>query len=171
MLTIKQINAKIGSIRKSTEAIRRNVHEVLCSAAGHAFEHGDVTSFTRLIDATKGANQKLIMAWVRKNGFAVWNEEKNAYVVNASARKEADFEDGTACAIHLFANVPAWYEAAPSASDIAKLLDPAARIEALAKQVEKADDIAINLRAMEDAIQHLAEAIKAKRAIKLALSA
>ena len=98
MLTAKQLGTKIGGIRKSSEAIRKNVHEVLCNAAGYAFQDGDVTYFTRLIDATSGVNQKRIQRWITTNGLASWSPKKNQYVLNKKARKNAEikFDDAHA---------------------------------------------------------------------------
>ena len=123
MLNKKELNQKISGIRRSTDAIRRNVHEVLCNAAGHAYEHGDVSFFTRLIDATSGVNQKRITRWIRDNGFAKWDEEKGYYVVNKAARKDADFADGHAVAMYLFTEVAAWYVEPPKAEQADKPFD------------------------------------------------
>lgn len=111
MLSAKQMGIKIGGIRKSSEAIRKNVHEVLCNAAGYAFLDGDVTFFTRLIDATTGVNQKRIQRWIRGNGLATWSKEKNQYVVNKAARKEAQeqYDDAHAYCVHLFTEVDQWF--------------------------------------------------------------
>ena len=162
MLSIKEINSKIAGIKRSTAAVRNNIHEVLCSAAGHAYEHGDVTSFTKLLAATSGVNQKRIMAWVRANGFATWNAEKDCYVINKSARKDADFEDGTACAIHLFANVPAWYESVEKPSDINRELDALARIQSLRKQIAKSGTVVkhVDFQALKTEMEFLLQDIQ-----------
>ena len=123
MLTAKQIGSKISGIRKSSEAIRRNVHEVLCNAAGHAYEYGDVTFFTRLIDATSGVNQKRIQRWIRDNGFATWNKEKNAYQLSKKAVKDADFVDGHAVAMYLFTEVTPWHVDPPKSEQDTKEFD------------------------------------------------
>ena len=111
MLTAKQLGTKIGGIRKSSEAIRKNVHEVLCNAAGYAFQDGDVTYFTRLIDATSGVNQKRIQRWITTNGLASWSPKKNQYVVNKAARKEAQaqYDDAHAYCMYLFTEVEQWH--------------------------------------------------------------
>ena len=111
MLTAKQLGTKIGGIRKSSEAIRKNVHEVLCNAAGYAFQDGDVTYFTRLIDATTGVNQKRIQRWITTNGLASWSPKKNQYVLNKKARKNAEikFDDAHAYCMYLFTEVEQWH--------------------------------------------------------------
>ena len=126
MLTAKQLGTKIGGIRKSSEAIRRNVHEVCCNAAGYAFLDGDVTFFTRLIDATTGVNQKRIQRWITTNGLASWSPKKNQYVLNKKARKEAqaNFEDAHAYMVHLFTEVEQWHVDPPKVETPPKEFDP-----------------------------------------------
>ena len=75
MLTTKELNAKIGGIRRTTASLRANIQVVLCNAAGHAFEHGDVTPFAKLFEATSGVNRKRITAWVHANGFAILQKD------------------------------------------------------------------------------------------------
>ena len=162
MLSNKQINTKIASIRKSSDAIRRNVHEVLCSVAGHALEHKDVSGFTRLIDATAGINQKRIMAWIRANGLATWNKEKECYQINKSAHAETanEYEDGTAYAIHLFQR-DAWYVDAEKPSQIDKELDALKRIQSLRAQVAKKKVVKVDFQALQDEMQGLMDDIRA----------
>jgi len=143
MLSTKQINSKIAGIRKSSDAIRRNVHEVLCSVAGHALEHKDVSGFTRLIDATTGVNQKRIMSWIRDNGLATWNKDKNSYQLNKSAQDDCatNFVDGATYSMHLFMECDAWYVEAEKPSEIAKELDATQRIRSLRSQIAKGDKV------------------------------
>ena len=119
------MGTKIGGIRKSSEAIRKNVHEVLCNAAGYAYQDGDVTYFTRLIDATTGVNQKRIQRWITTNGLASWSPKKNQYVVNKAARKEAqaNFEDAHAYCVHLFTEVEQWHVDPPKVEKEEKPFD------------------------------------------------
>jgi hypothetical protein len=123
MLNKSQLNSKIAGVRRSTDAMRKNIHEILCNAAGHAYQHGDVGFFDRLIDATSGVNQKRIQRWIRDNGFATWNKEKSSYQLNKAARKDADFVDGHAVAMYLFTEVTAWYVEPPKAEQEEKPFD------------------------------------------------
>ncbi len=111
MLTSKQMGIKIGGIRKSSEAIRNNVHEVLCNAAGYVLKDGDATFFTRLLSATSGINQTRIKGWIRENGLVTWNKQKNQYTVNKNARKEKaeEFADVHDFCMYLFTEASAWY--------------------------------------------------------------
>ena len=126
MLTSKQLGIKIGGIRKSSEAIRKNVHEVLCNSAGYAFKDGNVGYFTRLIDATTGVNQQRIQRWITANGLATWNKKTNQYNINKKARKEAqaNFEDAHAYMVHLFSEVEQWHIDPPSVAKPPKEFDP-----------------------------------------------
>ncbi len=163
MLSNKQMNTKIASIRKSYKAAKNNVQEVLCSGAGHALQHKDVSSFTRLIDATEGADQKRIMAWIRANGLATWNKDKECYQLNKSAHAETvnEYEDGTAYAIHLFQNCDAWYVAAKKPSQIDKELDALKRIQSLRSQIAKKGVVKVDFQSLQDEMQGLMDDIRA----------
>jgi|TARA_B110000483_G_C17995128_1_gene465083 hypothetical protein len=161
MLSIKQLNQKIAGVRKSTAALRTNIHEILCNSAGHAYEHGDVTPLTNLYNSTSGMNRKKIAAWVRDNGFASLQKD-GTYKINKSARNDAHFDDGHAVAMYLFAEVPAWFTTEESASDITRELDAVQRIKSLTSQVTKDGTQlkVIDLAAYKQAITELDDAIK-----------
>mgnify|MGYP000011518295 FL=1 len=157
MLTIKQLNPKIAGVRKSTKAMRANIQEILVHAAGNAFQSGDVTAFDKLIDATRGADQKAIMKWVREFGFAVYNTDKNCYNVNKSMRKSADFVDGEAVVEYLGTQVT-WYELQSTVSQNAKELDVTKRLEALLKATRETGTVVkVDFKAareLMDALHH-----------------
>ena len=75
MLTRKQIPAKIGGVRRSSAAMRQNIHEIACSIAAHAYEHGDVRQFANLYDAMSGLNREALCMWIKANGFAIIPED------------------------------------------------------------------------------------------------
>jgi len=139
MLSTKELNGKIAGIRKSTAALRENIQTVLVNAAGHAYEHGDVTFYTRLFAATSGMNRELIAAWIKDVGFAILQPD-GSFKMNKSARRDADFADGAACVAYLTDNAPIWYQREASASDVAKQLNAATLLDGLAKRIEKAAD-------------------------------
>lgn len=155
MLTAKQLNQKIAGIRRTTAALRENIHVVLCNAAGHAYEHGDVTALASLFEATSGVNRKRIAAWVRDNGFAMLQKD-GSFKLNKQMRKEADFTDGDAVVEYLTNEVPAWYVDEESAAQIVKELDAVQRIKSLTAQIAKDGaviknvDFAAYRQAMED---------------------
>ena len=161
MLTIKQLNPKIAGIRKSTKAMRANIQEVLIHAAANAFQSGDVTAFTKLFDATRGADQKAIAKWAQTYGFAILKAD-GVFNVNKSMRKTADFADGDAVVAYLETQ-PTWYELAASAKQIAKELDAVARIKSLTSQITKDGTVVkhVDFAAYRAAIADLDAAIKA----------
>ena len=122
MLTEKQIKVKINGISRSSKAIRNNIQEVLCSIAGHGFDEkvGDVSLYTKLINATTGMNQARIKRWIRDNGLATWNKDKQRYTLNKNAQKKAneEFEDAHAYSMYLFTDqTKAWYIDPPKNDD------------------------------------------------------
>lgn len=161
MLSIKQLNQKIAGVRKSTAALRANIHEILCNAAGHAYEHGDVTPMTNLYNSTSGMNRKKIAAWIRDNGFAMLQKD-GTYKINKSARNDAHFDDGHAVAMYLFTEASPWYAEEESAAQIVKELDAVQRIKSLTSQVTKDGTQlkTIDLAAYRQAMQDLDDAIK-----------
>jgi hypothetical protein len=157
MLTVKQLNPKIAGVRKSTKAMRANIQEILVHAAGNAFQSGDVTAFDKLIDATRGADQKAIMKWVREFGFAVYNTDKNCYNVNMSMRKSADFVDGEAVVEYLGTQAT-WYELQSTVSQNANELDVTKRLQSLLKATRETGTIVkVDFKAareLMDALHH-----------------
>lgn len=162
MLSQKQLNQKIAGIRRTTSALRENIHVVLCNAAAHAYVHGDVTSFSALFDATSGVNRKRIGSWVRDNGFATLQSD-GSFKLNKSMRKKADFATGDAVVEYLTNEVPAWYVDEESATQVAKELDAVARIKSLTSQITKDGTVVKNVdfAAYRAAIADLDAAIKA----------
>lgn len=167
-LTKKQLTTKIGGIAKRTASLRQDIHEVLCHAAGHAYEHGDVTNFTRLFDATSGVARKDIAQWVRDFGFATLQKD-GTFKLNKKARNEATFNDGAACAEYLMAE-RRWYETEMTAEDVVKALDVAKRLDSLAAAMEKAakegKPVTLDMPAINVAVKRFTDAyarIAAKR--------
>jgi hypothetical protein len=137
--------------------MRANIQEILVHAAGNAFQSGDVTAFDKLIDATRGADQKAIMKWVREFGFAVYNTDKNCYNVNKSMRKSADFVDGEAVVEYLGTQAT-WYELQSTVSQNAKELDVTKRLQSLLKATRETGTIVkVDFKAareLMDALHH-----------------
>lgn len=171
LLTKKQLTQKINGIGKRMGTIRDDIHVVLCHAAGHAYEHGDVSNFTRLFASTSGVNRKLMVKWIHECGFGRL-QPNETFKLNKSARKDADFADGAAVAEYLMAETP-WYVKEENANEIIRALDVAKRIESLAKSIEKAsnDDKPLEISApgIELAVRQLHKAItnaQAKRRVQ-----
>jgi len=164
MLTIKQLNQKIAGVKKSATSIRANVQVILCNASAHAYEHGDVTTFTKLFDASKGLNKKKIVKWVHENGFARLQKD-GTFKVNKKMRNETDFADGKAVVEYLTTEVSAWFENDDTAEQILKALDVTSQITSLRNRIDKAiengaevktDDVAVAMRLLNDKIESIA---------------
>lgn len=165
MLTIKQLNQKIAGIAKSAKSLRDNIQVVLCSAAAHAYVHGDVTSFDKLFAATSGVNRKKMVKWITDNGFARLGDD-GTFKVNKKMRKEADFKDGIAVVQYLTNQVPAWYIGEQSAKEIAKDMNIAQLTAMLAKRISEAKEKGINVVDTDPAataknVAYIAEASRA----------
>lgn len=139
MLTLKQLSPKIAGIRKSTASMRADIQEVLIHAAGNAFSSGDVSAFTKLFDATRGADQKAIAKWAKTYGFAILKGD-GVFNLNKSMRKTADFVDGDAVVAYLETQ-PTWSELSASPKAIAKELDVNKRLESLLKAARSTDTV------------------------------
>tara|TARA_R110000764_G_scaffold237118_1_gene332986 strand:+ start:413 stop:928 length:516 start_codon:yes stop_codon:yes gene_type:complete len=158
MFTQKQLVPKIAGVRKSTKAIRANIQEILVHAAGIAYQHGNVTSFTNLINSTRGADQKAIMSWIRDNGFAIYKVETGVYNLNKTMQKREDFVDGDAVVAYLTNEVPAWYELQATTETIARELDVNKRLESLIKSMREGKNVVkvdfMAARQLMDVLQH-----------------
>tara|TARA_R110002072_G_scaffold212997_1_gene370388 strand:- start:46 stop:561 length:516 start_codon:yes stop_codon:yes gene_type:complete len=158
MFTQKQLVPKIDGVRKSTKAIRANIQEILVHAAGIAYQHGNVTSFTNLINSTRGADQKAIMSWIRDNGFAIYKVETGVYNLNKTMQKREDFADGDAVVEYLTNEVPAWYELQATTETIARELDVNKRLESLIKSMREGKNVVkvdfMAARQLMDVLQH-----------------
>ena len=139
MLTIKELNRKVSGIKKSATTIRDNVQVVLVNASAHAYEHGDVTVFTKLFDATTGLSKERIVKWVHDYGFARLQKD-GTFRVNKKMRTESDFSNGEEVVKYLTENAPKWYDNEKSAEQILKELDVTSRIASLTKAITKAEE-------------------------------
>lgn len=166
MLTAKQLNAKIASVSKRSAALRADIQIILVNAAAHAYQHRDVTAFTRLFAAASGMNRKLIAKWAQAHGFARLDAATGTFKLNAKARKDADFANGEEVVADLTENAPDWWTDEESAKEIAKQLDVAARIKSLASQIKNAanknTEVTIDAGEINAAMAMLKEAILAE---------
>jgi hypothetical protein len=122
--TADQMQTLLGKIARASMSLRARTQEYLIHAAGHAYEHGDVTYFVKLVKAAKGADAKKITAWGAEYGFTQINKDGSAKLIKI-ARKEADFADGAAVVEYLSINADNWWEVgakvkAPATLDVNK---------------------------------------------------
>lgn len=96
-LNKSQLGSKIGSIRTSAKAISANVQTVLVNACGHAFDHKNVSYFTRALEALGNTgNRQALISWAEAYGLARWDAKANAFKLGGKNWTEATerFEDG-----------------------------------------------------------------------------
>jgi len=137
MLTIKQLNTKIRSVEKRSTTLRADIQVILINAAGHAYAHRDVSTFSRLFTSVKGADRTAMATWIREYGFALLQKD-GTFRLNKAEHKNADFVDGDDCVNYLTDNAPLWDATAPSAEDIVQNMDVARLIELLATKIKNA---------------------------------
>jgi len=144
MLDTKQLNVKIAGVKKSSTSIRANVQTILCNIAGHAYEHGRVTAYDKLFEASKGLNRKKIVSWVHEYGFARLDAD-GTFKVNKKMKSEtmfgngADEKDSGAFVVeYLTTESNDWWADEESAQAILKALDVTSSILGLVKRIDKA---------------------------------
>lgn len=147
MLTLKQIDAKITSIKKRKITWNDDVQTVMVNLAAHAYVHGDVSKFGPLLSACKGADQKAIVGYVREFCFTNVTIAKGEVSVslNKKAHKEADFADGDAVIAHL-EQERKWYDAAISTEDAVRELDAMKSLESLLKRIQSSSSVKYHTR-------------------------
>lgn len=161
----KALVRKINGIGTRVGTIRDDVHAVLCHAAGHAFLHGDVSSFTRIIGAAQGMKAAQIVAWAKTYGFVILKEDGTARL-NKAARNKADFTDVDELVSYLLAE-PKWYELESGPTAAPKPLDVAEVIKTLAKNVgkapEKGREVTFSDATLDEALDALRTALVAEQ--------
>lgn len=137
MATIKltALDKEIDSLGKKTAKWRDDVQVVLVKCAKLAFDHNDVSGFTRLVGVMKGSDMYCLMGWIKTHAPALWNKKDLRYNFNKSF--DAEF-DG------IFLLGKAWYEFAREAKDVNLEIDYLARLQEFLKRSEK--EVASKLR-------------------------
>jgi len=118
----KSIKRRIASISKRNATLRADIQTCLCSISAHAYQHGDVTNFTHLIDGVKGQDAKAIVDWIEAYGFAKLKSD-GTFILNKDMRIKADFADGQAVYdeyTHEDTEVVAWFKFVKTIKQIAK---------------------------------------------------
>lgn len=139
MLTRKQLNRKIDGICKRDGTIADDIQTVLVNEAGHAFQHLDVTGFTRLFQGLRGADRTALVKWVHEHGFARLDKETGGFKLNRAARNKCALSTGDEVVADLIENAPHWTAHSPAAEKIVDALSVTTMIEALAKRIVNAE--------------------------------
>jgi len=157
MLTSKQLNTKISSVAKRSATMRDDIQIILVNAAGHAFEHRNVSPFDKLMQATTGLNRKLIKKWISDHGFASVQSD-NTHKLNKAKHKLCDCNSGAEVVADLLENAPMWWAEADT-TPAATALDIAKRVDAISASIDKAEEtsreVTIDAEAIREAIAKL----------------
>ena len=141
----KQIVAKITSIGKRAETLRNDIQEVLIATVCHVVEHGEVSLYDKLLNATKGANRVGIHVWIKEHGGAIYKDGK--FEINATWLKDAraGYKKDPKLARAEFEKrieaepLPLWYEDAAQAEEepIKAVWDALTKAESLIADIAK----------------------------------
>ena len=93
MLTIKEINRAIGSIRKTTKKFNATIQQLTLDIFDHALEHGDYTAFNRLYDAmSDGTRRKGWMVYVVDHSSLNFDSDKSTFKLPKKSALKVDFD-------------------------------------------------------------------------------
>ena len=141
--TNKRITGQIKAIGNRNITLRKMIQSTLNEIAAHAYQHGDVTLFDRLLDAVKGQDRKALIDWIEEYGFATMRSDKGTFGSNKTAVKEGTYVDGQAVYDDYAAAdtlVKPWYDFVKSVKQIAKDMTMPQLLNALmAKAAEHAN--------------------------------
>jgi len=132
----KRIKAQIKAIGNRNKTLRLMIQSTLCELSAFAYEHGQVTMFTDLIEEVKGQDRKAMIDWIEKYGFATLRPD-GTFGVNKTMRKDAEFTDGQAVFddyTHDDTEVKLWFDFVKSPKEIAKDMTLDQMILALVKR-------------------------------------
>ena len=135
MLTRKELNKKISGVRRSTKAFRANIQMLLIECAAHAYVDGQTTPMAQLYDAAAGADRLAMAKWAQTFGFSQAKADGKFGLIRAAVN-DAAFDDGLI--EYLTEHATSWFDMGKSKSEIAKDVDIAVAIMALAKRCAKA---------------------------------
>ena len=80
MMTLKEINRNIASIKRSTHNMQDKIQATIIACIEHAIEHGDWTQFNRLIDAMGiGVRRSDCVTYIQYVTPLNWNNKKQSF--------------------------------------------------------------------------------------------
>jgi hypothetical protein len=132
-----KLAAQIRSIRTNAVKMREQIHEALISCAYYAVKDGNTNPFNQLLDAVGStARLKGITMWSEVYGFVRVKDEK--FVLNKSARKEADVTDEASFASFEaeMRSGPKWWEIVGKEA-VTSIFDPSKYIEGVIAKLDK----------------------------------
>lgn len=153
----------IGVRQRNTNVL---IAECAIECAGHAHQHGRATLAEYLFDQTKGIDRHALVSWFHTYTCVKLDKDGKATINKA---KRADFDgDGDALIAEL-REVEPWYDCVKDMATVAKDLDAAARIRALAKSINDAPKkdrkVKVNSAEIREALRELQLALESAREI------
>ena len=130
-MDIKQINKKIGEIKRSGKALTDKIVLVELAAMTHCKEHNDSGALSRLVHAMpKSGRREALLVHIVDHAPLSWDKEKEVF----KARKKGvwNIEDATSVPFYEYTKENT------SKLDLDKLIVPSSLIEAAQKRLEKA---------------------------------
>jgi hypothetical protein len=148
-MDIKQINKKIGEIKRSGKALTDKIVLVELAAMAHCEQHNDSGALSRLVHAMpKSGRREALLIHIVDHAPLSWDKDKEVF---KSRRKGTwNIEDATSVPFYEYT------KETTSKLDLDKLIVPTSLIEAAQKRVEKAVEEGVEMTGdMEAYIQRL----------------
>lgn len=133
-VTIKQFNARVGSLTKNNTKFKNEMQELLCIAAQYAFgDDKNVSPLTNLVIRDgefrfDGIDNKTLIHWIESFMPARWDGKELKFRFNKSFQGEYD-------AVTLLANP--WWKKQVKPQDVISSIDALAEVRALIRKLEK----------------------------------
>lgn len=161
-ITIKQFNARVGSLTKSNTKFKNEVQELLCVAAQYAFDDKNVEPLTNLVmrDGAfrfDGIDNKTLIYWIEEHMPARWDNKELKFRYNKGFKGDYD-------AVTLSAEP--WWKKQSKPAEVVSSIDALAEVRALIRKLEKQAekgvvlehaDVLTNLKTMANAIEYAEE--------------
>ena len=137
-MELKQIDAKIKSIKTRGKNIDKDIHETGIAIMRHAAKHGDYTRANKLVDAMpKSGRTKAFIKWFSDHTPLNWNDKEKVFKLPKNKDKRRAFLIDEANA------VPFWeytVEVTPGTIDVDKCLQFQTILEQTSKRLEKVEE-------------------------------
>jgi hypothetical protein len=152
-MDIKQINRKIGEIKRSGKALTDKIVLVELAAMAHCKQHNDSGALSRLVHAMpKSGRREALLIHIVDHAPLSWDKDKEVF---KSRRKGTwNIEDATSVPFYEYT------KETTSKLDLDKLIVPTSLIEAAQKRVEKAVEEGVEMTGDMEAYTQRLEVLK-----------
>ena len=132
-MDIKQINKKIGEIKRSGKALTDKIVLVEIAAMTHCKEHNDSGALSRLVHAMpKSGRREALLVHIVDHMPLTWDKDKEVFKSSKKRKGTWNIEGATSVPFYEYT------KETTSKLDLDKLIVPASLIEAAQKRVKKA---------------------------------